>query len=178
MQKGIKKDHQLICSGHSMGAALAAVLGMYLQVAKFPLKKVVTFGQPRVTNGKGAKLFKDLPYLRVGAKEDLVTKLPPVYLTKYRHMGHKLQLIGDDQFEYLIPDSENSLENDSEAFTKEVVELWNKTLKAANSGVQKRKFQKLYGFKNDQLYGEGFWGPHHKLLNYLRKLNRIHSNFP
>ena len=84
-------EYSTTVSGHSLGGACAAILGMYLDNFGHKDVKVLSFGQSRVTNKSGTKPFAHLPYTRVAVKRDIVTHLPPKWLF-YRHFGKKFLL--------------------------------------------------------------------------------------
>jgi len=57
-------DYQLLITGHSMGGALATLLGIsYQNLGKSPL--VITFGQPRVGNSAFAKFVDEVCHLLI-----------------------------------------------------------------------------------------------------------------
>lgn len=74
----LKTEYEIKIAGHSLGGAVANVLAMYLDINKFPVTRIVTFGQPRVTNFTGAQKFSHLDILRVVTAKDFVPLLPPV----------------------------------------------------------------------------------------------------
>ena len=66
-------------TGHSLGGAIAVICGMLARTDGFTVSKVVTFGQPKVTNYGGAILWdaeKQLPVTRVVHNTDSVPLLP------------------------------------------------------------------------------------------------------
>lgn len=84
-------------TGHSLGGAAAAIVGMYYQVEGKRLEKIITFGQPKVTNESGCKKFWDLPLIRVVDNKDIVPLVPPLTLLsfiggQYRHVGEEIIL--------------------------------------------------------------------------------------
>jgi predicted lipase len=84
-------------TGHSLGGAIAVVLAMYLKRDGVPIERVVTFGQPKVTNHKGCWKYKRLPLLRVIHDKDPVPLFPPVTIVTtrhgiYEHLGAELVL--------------------------------------------------------------------------------------
>ncbi len=81
-------------TGHSLGAAIAAILMMYLDTDGFTLKTCYTFGQPKVTNSEGMAKFRHLPLVRVVDNEDIVPLVPPLTIVtalhgEYRHFGYR-----------------------------------------------------------------------------------------
>jgi len=61
------------------------------------LARVITFGQPKVTNERGCKQFWDLPLIRVVDNKDIVPLVPPLTLLsfiggQYRHVGEEIIL--------------------------------------------------------------------------------------
>ncbi|MCD8521674.1 MAG: lipase family protein [Saccharospirillaceae bacterium] len=92
-------------TGHSLGGAIAVVLAMYLtHDTTAPLTRVITFGQPKVTNITGADLYRSIPLTRVVTRKDLVPLVPPLSplqiqdLDIYWHMGEEIILLGGQQY--------------------------------------------------------------------------------
>ena len=81
----LNKDYDVKVTGHSLGAAIASLLMIYLHEEGFEIKPSVNFGQPKFTNKKGAKKYSFLPLLRVVNKDDLVPLVPPVTLLDSKH---------------------------------------------------------------------------------------------
>ncbi|QUX95763.1 lipase [Marinomonas sp. CT5] len=100
----LKKDQPIHLTGHSLGGAIAVILAMYLQNDGYPVKQVITFGQPKVTNVTGAKKFEDLPLIRVVTPNDIVPLVPPISPLQIRdldifwHMGEEVILLGAQEF--------------------------------------------------------------------------------
>jgi hypothetical protein len=76
-------------TGHSLGGAVAALLGLRLQRAGHSVAEVVTFGAPKFTDNNGRDLAGNLPLLRVTNARDPVPACPP--LGDYVHVGHELR---------------------------------------------------------------------------------------
>ena len=72
----LTRGYRTSITGHSLGGALAAILMMRLMQEGHEIDQVVTFGQPKVTNEKGASLFAKAKLLRVVNGDDIVPKLP------------------------------------------------------------------------------------------------------
>ncbi len=92
-------------TGHSLGGALAVLMAMRVQLAGFPVARVVTFGQPKVTNEAGVARFRGLPLLRVVNHDDPVPLLP--WETRgaaedgfFRHLGSELWLTDKGTWEF------------------------------------------------------------------------------
>lgn len=81
--------YRIQLTGHSLGGAEAVILGMELKAAGTPAERIITFGQPRVTNQAGVDAFKDLPLTRVINQNDMVPEMP---LDPFRHIGPELVL--------------------------------------------------------------------------------------
>jgi hypothetical protein len=84
-------------TGHSLGGALAVLFAMRLSLEPQPLGRVITFGQPKVTNEQGVARFRSLPLLRVVNHDDPVPNLPwetpgAARGGLYRHLGEELRL--------------------------------------------------------------------------------------
>jgi triacylglycerol lipase len=72
----LKPGYTTYLTGHSLGGAVAAILGIYLQDDGVKLGRIFTFGQPKFTNSAGAKAYESLPLLRVIYQNDTVALLP------------------------------------------------------------------------------------------------------
>ncbi|MDT8452078.1 MAG: lipase family protein [Gammaproteobacteria bacterium] len=109
----LKTDYVISLTGHSLGGAVALILAMHLDVDDFTVGKVVTFGQPKVTNVAGTNAFKHLDVIRVVTPKDLVPLVPPfdpvdIYdLDVYWHSGRELILLADST--YALLEGVNSL---------------------------------------------------------------------
>lgn len=67
-----RADGPLVCTGHSLGGALAL-----LAASRVPAASVWTFGAPRVGDRAFARALHDIPVQRVVNGRDLVPQLPP-----------------------------------------------------------------------------------------------------
>ena len=100
----LKTDKPLIITGHSLGGAIAVVLAMYCQQDGHPASRVITFGQPKVTNVTGANTYADIPLTRVVTEKDLVPLVPPLSplqiknMDIYWHIGSEIILLNDQQY--------------------------------------------------------------------------------
>ncbi len=100
----LNKSQPIKTTGHSLGGAIAVIVAMYLQRDGYLIDQVITFGQPKVTNVSGAKIFSDLPLTRVVTPEDLVPLVPPLSplqlqnLDIYWHNGLELILLGNKEY--------------------------------------------------------------------------------
>ena len=84
--------------GYSLGGAVAAILAAYMTHDGYALDRVVTFGQPRVTDKSGAQLLAQLPLTRYKAARDVVPDLPS---TAYRHFGSEIILLDGPYYVHL-----------------------------------------------------------------------------
>ena len=87
----LRKGYTTYLTGHSLGGAVAAILGIYLQHDDVRIGGIYTFGQPKFTNAAGASAHERLPLLRVIHQNDTVALLPD-------NDGH-----GDQLFAHLGP---------------------------------------------------------------------------
>jgi len=92
-------------TGHSLGGALALLIAMRLHTEGFPVSRIVTFGQPKVTNEAGVHRFRDLPLLRIVNHDDPVPLLPwetPGAAREglFRHLGAELRLTDRGTWEF------------------------------------------------------------------------------
>ncbi len=109
----LDKSQPVIVTGHSLGGAVAVIMAMYLQRDGFLLQKVITFGQPKVTNVSGADAFANLPLIRVVTPKDIVPLVPPLSPLQLRemdifwHMGQEVILLPEKS--YAITDGLKSM---------------------------------------------------------------------
>ncbi|MCI0428487.1 MAG: lipase family protein [Nitrospiraceae bacterium] len=94
----LKTDYETRVTGHSFGGAAAVIVLMLLKEDGFKLGQAMTFGQPKVTNGDGARKYRTLPLLRFVNDQDPVPLLPPFELFAvldegpYQHFGPEVVL--------------------------------------------------------------------------------------
>lgn len=74
----LNKNYRINTTGHSLGGAAALVLAMYMDSGGFQVGKVITFGQPKVTNINGSKRYSHLDLTRVVMPKDMVPLVPPL----------------------------------------------------------------------------------------------------
>jgi hypothetical protein len=72
-------------TGHSLGAAVAAIMMLYMVEDGVEVTRMVGFGQPRFTTAKGVAAYDNLPILRVVDENDMVPMLPPSTLLDRKH---------------------------------------------------------------------------------------------
>lgn len=92
----LKKEFPIIVVGHSLGAAEAIIVGMFLTRDGFNLEKVLASGLPKVTDEAGWARYRTLPIIRVVAAYDPVPFLPPRDLyaaSPYTQYGKLLMLL-------------------------------------------------------------------------------------
>ena len=90
-------------TGHSLGGAVAAILGTYLHDDRFDINGIYTFGQPKFTNEAGARAYADLPLLRVIYQNDTVTLLPDKTSNdgqEFAHTGAVINLFPGPYYAY------------------------------------------------------------------------------
>ncbi|MFV2055547.1 MAG: lipase family protein [Thiohalomonadales bacterium] len=103
----LRADYSISTTGHSLGGAVAVILAMILDKANYDVEKIVTFGQPKVTNMSGAKMYRHLSLLRVVTEKDMVPLLPPLdptdikSLDVYWHLGTEIVLLKGKQYALL-----------------------------------------------------------------------------
>jgi hypothetical protein len=78
---------------------------MRLRAEGFPVSRIVTFGQPKVTNEAGVDRYRDLPLLRIVNHDDPVPLLPWETLGAardgfFRHLGSELWLTDRGTWEF------------------------------------------------------------------------------
>ncbi|MDH5443997.1 MAG: lipase family protein [Gammaproteobacteria bacterium] len=100
----LKRDYTINTTGHSLGGAVALVLAMYLEQDEFTVGKVITFGQPKVTNITGAKRYNYMDITRVVTPKDVVPLVPPFdpidikNADLYWHTGEELILLEGKEY--------------------------------------------------------------------------------
>jgi len=83
---------------------VAMVLAMYLDQDEYKLGRVITFGQPKVTNITGAQRYSYMEITRVVNEKDVVPLVPPFDPTDiknadlYWHAGQELILLPGDEY--------------------------------------------------------------------------------
>lgn len=101
----MNKGDTVSLTGHSLGGAEAVILAMYLKTEGWNVERVITFGQPKVTDADGAKAFRDLPLVRAVNVNDPVSLVPPLefkYFKKpYSHLGAEVTLLDGPHYSYL-----------------------------------------------------------------------------
>jgi triacylglycerol lipase len=104
----LNNDYRIKTTGHSLGGAVALILAMYLDAERFNVERIVTFGQPKLTNIQGALKYDHLNITRVVTARDLVPLVPPFdpmdinNLDIYWHLGQELILHTGTQYSLLV----------------------------------------------------------------------------
>lgn len=101
MKPYLISDYDIRITGHSLGAAIALILGGYADAEGYTVKRIVNFGQPKVTNSEmSPELFEVTT--RVIDDRDVVPMLPPPgYIPKYRHVAAEVILRPGADYIYL-----------------------------------------------------------------------------
>jgi triacylglycerol lipase len=104
-RRHLRKDYAIRVSGHSLGGALAMITAAYLAKDGYDVVRLVTFGQPKVTDYEGDQiLLKSIT--RVVHDNDVVPMLPPSGIQSanagdYRHIGPEIVLRDGSEYVYL-----------------------------------------------------------------------------
>ncbi len=109
LQSRLHTGFSIVTTGHSLGGALALVMAKVLQDKGYDIERVITFGQPKVTNLDGAKQLQSLPLLRIVTPLDMVPLTPPFdpmqlvqgNLNVYWHAGTEVLLLEDNRYAIL-----------------------------------------------------------------------------
>ena len=100
----LHKNYRISTTGHSLGGAVAVIIAMYLDTDGYKVDKVVTFGQPKVTNIAGSRKYGHLKLYRVVNPKDMVPLVPPadpmdmMKLSIFWHMGTEILLLPGKQY--------------------------------------------------------------------------------
>ena len=100
----LKQDYLISTTGHSLGGAVALILAIHMDVDKFTIGEVITFGQPKVTNIAGANKLQHLKITRVVMQKDLVPLMPPFdpvdmnNIDIYWHAGKEIILLDGNTY--------------------------------------------------------------------------------
>ncbi len=105
-QPHLKKGYQTYLVGHSLGGAVAAILGIYMIEDGYKVGKIYTYGQPRFTTSAGVAQLGFLPLMRVVDENDIVPLLPPGITTNkkfgpYQQVGSEVILLDGPDYVYL-----------------------------------------------------------------------------
>ena len=91
--------YELQLTGHSLGGAAAVALALLLhQKKKTKIRRVVTFGSPKLGPKETAQAIEEIDILRVVQKDDIIPLLPmsrPLVRRPYCHVGEGLVLDND-----------------------------------------------------------------------------------
>ena len=101
------RDIPVVLCGHSLGAAEAIIVGMFLAKAGYRVEKIVASGPPKVTDAEGWLAYPTLPVLRVTAAFDPVPFLPParLYPKAPFEQGGPLLMLLDGPYATVAPPS-------------------------------------------------------------------------
>jgi hypothetical protein len=107
----LEPGREIVLFGHSLGAAEALILGLLLDKRGYPVRRVYTSGQPRITDTAGAQRCAGFPVLRIVNGDDPVPLLPSVRdllpARSYRHFGDALMLLDGPFYCYFRGDYVN-----------------------------------------------------------------------
>lgn len=101
-------------TGHSLGGAVAVLLMASLEHRGFNDVSGITFGQPKVSDARGALVLSKLDLIRVVHDEDPVPMLPPVFVEVgeigiYHHSGPEIVVRHDGRVTSLLRHLEDRL---------------------------------------------------------------------
>ena len=93
--------------GHSLGGAAALILAMMIDAQGYEVGKVITFGQPKVTNISGSRKFSHLDVTRLVTPKDIIPLVPPMdpmdmmNFSIFWHQGTEVLLYADQRYSVL-----------------------------------------------------------------------------
>jgi triacylglycerol lipase len=105
-QPFMKNGYQTYLVGHSLGGAVAAIIGIYMIEDGYKVDRIYTYGEPRFTTSKGVAQLGFLPLLRVVDENDLIPLVPPGVLNNkqfgpYEQVGPEVILLSGPDYVYL-----------------------------------------------------------------------------
>jgi hypothetical protein len=112
----LKPSYNIYLTGHSLGGAVAAILGTYLVDDGYKVAGIYTFGQPKFTNAAGAKVYAKLPLLRVIYQNDIVSTFPDETKSgaeTFVHIGPSVNLLSGPYYAFVPADKASSLSQGS-----------------------------------------------------------------
>lgn len=91
----LQKDYTIRLTGHSLGGAIALILTNYIYQEGYKVERLVTFGQPKVTDDKSNHQYRQVnpdykKITRVVRENDPIPMVPA--RQKYGHVGPELIL--------------------------------------------------------------------------------------
>jgi hypothetical protein len=99
----LKPGYTTYLTGHSLGGAIAGIMGIYLRRDNVKIGGIFTFGQPKFTDAAGARAYSNLPLLRVVYQNDTVVLLPDAPSQggrKFAHIGPLINLFSGPYYAY------------------------------------------------------------------------------
>ena len=100
-QSYLRKDYSIRVTGHSLGAAVALLVGAYANAEGYTVTRIVNFGQPKVTTDDVESLLLET-VTRVIDDKDVVPMVPPPGIAHpYRHVGPEVILRPGSKYVYL-----------------------------------------------------------------------------
>jgi hypothetical protein len=95
----IQDGYEIQFTGHSLGGAVAVALALLYHKKGVKVKRVVTFGAPKLGPKETAEASEELDILRVVQKDDIIPLLPmsrPFVRRPYCHLGEGILLDNDN----------------------------------------------------------------------------------
>ena len=95
----LPQNAKIEATGHSLGGAVAVAIAIQLSHEGYQVSRVVTFGQPRVTDFNGAQKYAAINVTRYVTDKDIVPLVPPLAATElkkpglYWHIGNEVVLL-------------------------------------------------------------------------------------
>ncbi len=119
--------------GHALGGAVAVPLAKMLKNTGHEIREITTFGQPKITDAKGALQLNDLPIIRVSHDSDVLSLLP-LNNVSYKHVGGNLKLSDSGQFFYPDSTHDNMIERSENQMSRlEIVIAAQSKIKLSNT---------------------------------------------
>jgi triacylglycerol lipase len=100
----LKPGYTTYLTGHSLGGAVAAIMGIYMMDDGVKVGHIVTFGQPKFTNEAGARAYQRLPLTRVMNQNDVVALWPDSFdkqQQQFAHIGPLVNLLPGPHYSFI-----------------------------------------------------------------------------
>ena len=97
----LRQDYSIRLTGHSLGAAIALILGAYADAEGFTVSRIINFGQPKVTSEELSPKLSPVTTRVINNLDPVPMLPPPGFIPQYRHLGPEVILRPGKDYVYL-----------------------------------------------------------------------------